>query len=276
MYTAQISRDNPTCFLFLIDQSLSMAQSLGGEAGGGSKADMSADALNRSLETLVGRCTKNDGIRRYFQVGVIGYGPNVGPAFVGALAGQELVWIDDIGKNARIEARRRKEYDGAGGLVEVPFDLRVWFEPVASNNTPMCQALWQAHTLLEVWMSEHPTAFPPVVINITDGEATDGDPYPASEAIRELATEDGNVLLLNLHLSSMPVKVVPFPDSEEGLPDQYARLLFRMSSSLAPIMRATAREYGYSVPEDARGFVFNAHIEDVIQFLDIGSRYVER
>jgi hypothetical protein len=271
MYTAEISRANPTCFVFLIDQSWSMAEPLAGELGGSSKADMSADAVNRLLQTLVGRCTKGEGIRRYFQVGVIGYGASVGPAFGGALATQELAWIDEIAENARIEERQRKVSDGAGGLVEVPFNLPIWFEAVANNGTPMCQALWQAHTLLETWTAEHPSAFPPVVINITDGEATDGDPYPASEAIRELTTVDGNVLLLNLHLSSHSAKPFQFPDSEDDLPDEYARLLFRMSSCLIPSMRAMAREMGYKASEDARGFVFNAGIEDVVQFLNIGT-----
>jgi hypothetical protein len=135
----------------------------------------------------------------------------------------------------------------------------------------MCRALWQAHTILEAWISEHPSAFPPVVINITDGEANDGDPYPVSEAIRELTTNDGNILLLNLHLSSHAARPFQFPDSEDGLPDEYARALFRMSSCLTTSMRAMAREMGYAASEDARGFVFNAGIEDVVQFLNIGT-----
>ena len=62
-----------------------------------------------------------------------------------------------------------------------------------------------------------------------------------------------------------------FPDAEDDLPDEYARLLFRMSSCLIPSMRANAREMGYKASEDARGFVFNARIEDVVQFLNIGT-----
>jgi hypothetical protein len=113
-----------------------------------------------------------------------------------------------------------------------------------------------------------------VVINITDGESTDGDPYPASAAIRELETEDGNVLLLNLHLSSCRAPQVFFPDSESGLAEQdkYAPLLFNMSSHLPAFMRSAARDLGYTVSDTARGFVFNAEIQDAIQFLDIGTR----
>jgi hypothetical protein len=252
-----------------------MSEPFGGGSFGMSKSQAMADAINRLLDTLVARCAKGEGVMRYFQVGVIGYGNTVGPALGGSLKDRELVWIDEIADNPlRVEERRKKESDGAGGLVEVSVMFPVWFDPVADNGTPMCQALWLAHTILENWVAQHPKSFPPVVINITDGESTDGDPYPASAAIRELETEDGNVLLLNLHLSSCRAPQVFFPDSESGLAEQdkYAPLLFNMSSHLPAFMRSAARDLGYTVSDTARGFVFNAEIQDAIQFLDIGTR----
>jgi hypothetical protein len=44
-YTAEISRNNPSCFLFLIDQSGSMADNFPGEVAK-KKADGVADAIN--------------------------------------------------------------------------------------------------------------------------------------------------------------------------------------------------------------------------------------
>ncbi|HEY8743319.1 MAG TPA: VWA domain-containing protein, partial [Chloroflexota bacterium] len=92
-YVAEISRLHPTCLLFLIDQSGSMEDPFGGDAvpdtgggagsGPGSKAQSVADALNRLLSTLVIRATKAEGVRHYFDVGVIGYGRKVGSAFEG-------------------------------------------------------------------------------------------------------------------------------------------------------------------------------------------------
>src|SRR5437870_4103291 len=70
-YTAEISRDHPTCFLFIIDQSGSMEERMG---LGRSKADFVADVLNKTLYTVVTNCTKADGIRPYFDIGVIAYG----------------------------------------------------------------------------------------------------------------------------------------------------------------------------------------------------------
>jgi len=64
-----------------------------------------------------------------------------------------------------------------------------------------------------------------------------------------------------------------FPDSDIGLPDQFAKALFSMSSVLP--MRAkeyAVTSYGLNVGEVPRGFVFNADIEAIIMALDIGTR----
>src|SRR5262245_42349538 len=140
-YAAEISRTNPTCFLFLIDQSNSMAGPFGGQAGK-KKAEGVADALNRLLQNLCLKCAKSDGIRDYFYVGVIGYGAHVGLALGGPLRDQPLVPISQLANNPlRVEQRTRKVDDGAGGLVEQPFKFPVWVEPVAGGKTPMCKAL---------------------------------------------------------------------------------------------------------------------------------------
>jgi hypothetical protein len=211
MYTAEISRTNPSCLLFLIDQSGSMADSVSGEPGR-SKAERLADAINRLLYELIIRCTRNqtEGPRNYYDVGVIGYGSRVGSALGGPLVGREMVPIREVADNpARVEERRRKVEDGTGGLIDETVKFAIWFDPVANSGTPMCQALHQARTLLQPWVQAHQSSFPPIVINITDGEATDGDPRPPAEALRALGTIDGNVLLFNLHLSSPPGSAHP-------------------------------------------------------------------
>jgi hypothetical protein len=65
-YSAEISRDNPTCILFVIDQSGSMDERM---ATGKPKADFVADVLNKTIYTLVTNCTKADGVRNYFDIG---------------------------------------------------------------------------------------------------------------------------------------------------------------------------------------------------------------
>jgi hypothetical protein len=272
-YTAEISRANPSCFLFLIDQSGSMDDPFGAGESTKKKADGVADAINRLLQNLVIKCAKSEGVRDYYHVGVLGYGDKVGPAFGGTLAGRDLVPISEIADHPeRVEERTRKTDDGAGGLVDETVKFPVWFDAVAHGGTPMCAALKEAERILTEWVAQHPDGFPPIVINITDGESTDGDPSSAAQAIEALSTSDGGVLLFNLHLSSHRASPVEFPDSEENLPDKYAKLLFGLSSVLPPYMRSVAGDEGYRVSDGARGFVFNADMVSVIRFLDIGTR----
>lgn len=272
-YQAEISRANPSCFLFLIDQSGSMEDPFAGSDSKRRKADLLADAINRLLQNLVIKCAKEDGIRDYFSVGVIGYGDKVGPALAGQLAGRELAPISDIGNMpARIEERKKKVEDGAGGILEQTIRFPIWFDPVCHGATPMCQALTLAHDVLSRWLAQHPDSFPPIVINITDGEATDGDPSSAADALRKLATSDGNVLLFNVQLSAKEASPIEFPAQPDQLPDKHARLMFELSSALTPYMRTVAQQEGYTVGEGSRGFVFNADMVSVIKFLDIGTR----
>ena len=124
---------------------------------------------------------------------------------------------------------------------------------------------------LEEWVSNHSESFPPIVINITDGMATDGDPENFALRIMDLATTDGNVLVFNAHLSSVGAMPALFPSQVTGLPDEYATKLFRMSSVLPESCRNLAATQGIPVDEGSRGFVFNANLEALVQFLDIGT-----
>jgi hypothetical protein len=252
-----------------------MSDSFGGNAGK-IKSEKTADALNKLLYELTIACTKDQSgsVRDYYEIGVIGYGDKVGSALKGSLSGKELVPISDIAKNpTKVEKRTRKIDDGAGGLVDEKIKLPVWLKPVADGGTPMCQVIDLAYSILSSWVKKNANSFPPIVINITDGEATDGDPIPHAKKLKGLSTKDGNVLVYNLHLSSDTAAPVLFPSESRSLPsDPYAKQLFKMSSELPPHTKEVASMEGYSLGTGARGFVFNADIIAVIKFLNIGTR----
>lgn len=271
-YTAEISRKNPSCFLFLIDRSGSMADPFG-EDSKRRKADQVADVINRLLQNLIIKCAKQEGVRDYYHIGVIGYGKDVGPAFAGPLAGKELVPISEVANSpARIETRTKKSDDGAGGLADQTVKFPIWFDPVAHGGTPMCQALAQAQSIMQGWADRRPHGFPPVIINITDGEPTDGDPSGPADALTQMSTSDGNILLFNIHISSHNASSILFPDNDETLPDDHARLLFNMSSRLPEFLRTFVQQDGIAVSEGTRGFAFQADLVTLIKFLDIGTR----
>ena len=85
-----------------------------------SKADVVADALNRLLTGLAIRCAKEEGVRDYFYVSVLGYGGRTAQsAFGGILQGQELVPISQVADNPlRVDQRTKLQPDGAG-LVKI-------------------------------------------------------------------------------------------------------------------------------------------------------------
>ena len=225
------------------------------------------------MQNLVLKCAKSEGIRDYFYVGVLGYGGRVTSALGGALAGQPMVPVSALANSPlRVEQRTRRVDDGAGGLLEQKFKFPVWFEAKPSGRTPMCQALTTAKQSLEVFLGRFPACYPPLVVNITDGMSTDGDPLPAAKTLREMTSADGNILLFNAHISDSPANPVEFPAAEDGLPDNFAKLLFRMSSPLPPRLLEAAKSDGFAANAGARGFVFNADLVSIIRFLDIGTR----
>ena len=271
-YEAEVSRSNPSAFLFLIDTSGSMLDPFGG-AQGRRKAEGVADAINQLIQNLAIKCSKSEGIRDYYELGVISYGKEVKPAFSGKLSGKTVAPVSEVANNpARLIERTKKVEDGNGGLVDQKVKSPVWFEPKAAGKTPMCEALRTANQTLSSWVETHQFSFPPVVINITDGESTDGDPLAEAESLTDLSTQDGNVLLFNCHISSSSNPSTLFPDTAEGLPDQYAKTLYEMSSTLPETLRDAAKREGFPVSEDTRGFGFNAELVELIRFLDIGTR----
>jgi hypothetical protein len=274
-YSAEISRTNPTALVFLLDQSSSMLEPFAGNEEK-SKAEGVADALNRLLQNLVLKCAKANGVLDFFHVGMISYGGPVASAFGGALAGGALVPISRIGDNPlRIEVRTRLVDDGAGGLLEQKYRFPVWFEAHPSGRTPMCGALRKALEYLQPFLAGHPSCYPPIVINITDGKPTDGDPREPARQLQSLASRDGPVLLFNAHLSEKQNRPIEFPSQESGLPDEFASLLFRLSSELPLKLLEAAKTDGFSVGQHARGFVFNADLVSIVRFLDVGTRVAQ-
>ena len=277
-YTADISRNNPGCFLFLLDQSGSMHGALGGQPDT-RKMDAAADAINRVLDAVSQRCSQGMDIRDYFHIGVITYNTDstghatLGAALPGTTPEQPFLTVSQVVDVAEVEERQARESDGAGGIVEVTRKFPVWLHPDASYGTPMCEALSTAAEAIQAWIDQHPDSYPPMVINVTDGDATDGNPEPVAQGIMALGTSDGNALLYNAHLSEMNAMPIQYLAQDSDLPpDEYAARMFRMSSVFPEPVRELAESMGLPVTPGSRGYVFNADLVALVQFLDIGTR----
>jgi hypothetical protein len=279
-YQQTASRSTPGCVIFLLDHSFSMTEGLAGSPR--SKRDALATTINRFLTELLLRCEKDEGVRHYFDVAVIGYTtdqqgtPIIGPALKGALSGRELVSTVELSDYPlRVDEKDRMVDDGAGGLVSVKAKIAIWYEAPADTDmagTPMCAALNYVSGLARQWCDSHSSSFPPIVIHITDGESNDGDPEPAAIELRKLQTQDGELLLFNCHLSKLQGIGVLFPVSEAELPaDPSAHLLFRMSSPVPEILRNAAEVRRIQCTAGARGMAFNADGTQMVSLIQVGT-----
>lgn len=111
----------------------------------------------------------------------------------------------------------------------------------------------------------------------SDGEATDCDGEElrtVAEQIRSLATADGNVLLVNIHIATAAdMRPLLFPEpSEEHYANRYASLLYDCSSTMPEPFHAAIRELkGAGALPPFRGLCFNASAAELVSALNIGS-----
>lgn len=279
-HNQSLSTLNPGLIAITLDTSDSMSASFGGKLGGIKCAEC-AKAVNRVLRELGIRCTATDDegnsyVRNRCEVCIVGYGSTVTNAFGGNLKSKKFVTMEELIENClEIETVKVKVSDGAGSLIEVDDEFPIWIKPVASGGTPMGEAFEQAYDLISEWVVQHPESFPPIVINITDGEPNDMALAKRNALkLMNVGTKDGGTLIFNIHISSGRAAQVILPSDVSQLPngDANAQFLFEISSTLPEIMLAQAKSEGYDVKYGARGFAYNADAETMISILNIGSK----
>ena len=232
------------------------------------------DVLNKTLYTIITNCSKADGVRDYFYVGVVAYGgEKARNGFAGALDGNALHAVSRLAEAPlRVETRIKKVAGHNGDVVEQTVRFPIWFEPRSQGKTAMCAGLKAATDIVRQWRDAHPSAFPPTVLHITDGHPSDGNPEPIADRLKKLGTADGGCLLFNLHVDVGNGEPMIFPNDERAIADRFGKALFRMSSLLPPHAVEAAAGKGHDVRPGARAFVFNAGIEAIADFFDIGTR----
>jgi hypothetical protein len=271
----------PGALIFLLDQSGSMSDKFAlAQAGAGRrKCDLVATILNGFLNELVviNTIANADGatvVRPRADIAVLGYEGNTiaSTLDVPALKNKDFVTLPELQVNPLdIENRKRKEIDDTGQEMEILVPFPIWVRAKAGGGTPMFAALQRAATLAANWATSHQDNYPPVIVNVTDGMANDGDPVRAAQAIAKITTTDGAALLYNVHVTDINSQPVYYPSSESELPnDTYAKQLFAMSSIIPensrPQLEQTLKR---PVPVGARGMIFNgdaASIRDMFVF----------
>lgn len=258
-YQQKINTDHPGLIVILLDQSSSMSDTVPHETGSRTKSEIAADAVNRLIYAIVRRSSRGGtGVVKRCYVGVIGYGAITGPMVGG--------WTTEL--------------NDMGGLQSDSHGLKRYVQAVHKGSTPMFDAFAKALPLAQDWIAEHEDSFPPIVINITDGEPDDMQVAPkdgsrtrgAAEKVAQLGTRDGKLLLFNIHIGSRNATelILPTQSQIQSLNDDYAAFLFSISSEIPETMRRSALDAGFTPGETARGMAFNA-ADKLVQFLDWGS-----
>ena len=279
MYTQSITRTHRTAFILLIDGSGSMNEEILFHGKRMTKAEAVASITNGMLFELVERARRSDGVRDYYDISVLTYS---GDNEVYSLLpeGREMLSVAELAAGEIPMKRELVEYrmpDGSTSLRELP--VPDWIAAEAAGQTPMYQALDHAYEIAEAWCRNpaHAESFPPMVFNITDGEATDCDEEELRticERIRSLRTCDGHVLLINIHIAPDESQhAVFFPTEEEAAySNRYAGVLYDCSSPMPEVFNEAIREAkGPGALPPFRGMSYNTSAEQLIAMLNIGS-----
>lgn len=281
MYTQNWSSKTPGCIIVLLDQSDSMSEVFGGNqiGAGKRKADMVTTVLNGLLNELIKTNTSGQTIKPRADIAVLGYeGGSINP-IVGATSKQPFVNLPELKASPkRIETRERQELDDNGNLIKVPVQFPVWIEPHIGSATPMCLAFNRACELADQWSTGHGGHYPPVVLNITDGASTDGDPREYAAELRKIYTQYGETLLFNCHITNLPAATLEFPNTPPKIAgdiDNLAPLLYEISSQVPAAGRKAFEESsGRLLTSSTRGFIFNgdaASIRLMFNFATVGA-----
>ena len=279
-YTAQITRNTPTAFIFLIDQSVSMQKytTLYGEEM--PMAEAVARIVNHQLNELVLRCIKGSETRDYYDIAIIGYGEKAYSGWKGELEGRDFVKPSELKEHPYKKITTKKETRTRKGVKVVEVEEVQWIEAEATQGwTRVHLAFEKAKGLLDEWMEKHhdKDCYPPTIINITDGEfngATKEYVLQQANELKSMFTNDGNVILFNIHISANKAVCVTCPASKDEVSfSSLATTMYEMSSLLP--MRYSDRIAdlrGDGTPNNRyRAMSINADMSTLIQFMDIGT-----
>lgn len=278
-YSAQITRNTPTAFIFLVDQSVSMSRKVEIAGERITMAEAVARIVNSQIEQLVSRCVKLDEIRHYYDIAVIGYGKDAYSGWNGELAGRDFVSPQELKDNPFKKILVREEVRTRAGVSVKEIEKVQWLTACCDGDwTHAHKAFKKAGELLESWLEKHQgkDCYPPTVINITDGEfngATEEHIRQCVNNIKSMFTNDGNVQVFNIHIVPNRADAVAFPVSKAEMNgNEYGELLADLSSLLPQIYnKEISKLRGDNSDERHIAVSVNADMNDLVRFLNIGT-----
>ena len=281
MYSKPITHLNRGAIVIAVDCSMSMQEHTFLNNISMSKIEAVAVVCNYLIDELLERATRHGEVRNYYDIAVVGYANKDIVPIIPEYC-DRFIPISEL-SNIAPKIKEWRFGDSAEDPNSKPnYMLRDWIRPMAHGETPMHTALTYIYTLLERWCSkpENQNSFPPIVFNITDGEATDAtndELIDISRQIQTTSTNDGNTLLINILLSrAIDDTSVIFPSDRDFFTEtEQMMTLFRMSrimpESMNPLIEQLTTE-GNRAPY--RGVAYNVSPDKLLAILNIGSESI--
>lgn len=277
MYSNPVTRLHPTAFVVLIDRSGSMKERISFAGSEMPKSRAVTLVANSFIDELIFRARRENGVCDYYDIAVLGYSGDG----VNSLISPDREFTSPSRLAARKVQREpfsRERMLPTGRSVVAVTEQNMWIREKAAGITPMCGAMREGLALVERWCrrKSNSASYPPTVLNITDGEASDGDENRVRELaarIRATGTSDGNTLFINIHLAkSGDTRPVLFPSSPGDLPPQrYARLLYDISSEMPENYHDVIASIRPGAEAPFRGMAYNTPAGDLVAMMNIGS-----
>jgi hypothetical protein len=269
-YAKQWSSAEPGLMIFLIDQSGSMNEPW----EGGTRAEETAKAINNIVNNIVLKNMDGDAPKNRCYLSLIGYGSNGNDVTV-----INKGFLKEIADNY-IRIEKMQKLDGIGGTLEV--EMPIWLEPVSNGLTPMAGAFELAIDIIDKWLGKHPENPAPIVINISDGMAYNGNQSNEMEEAEntikafkninnQKTSRDEAPLVFNVHIGGNNKKI-GFPENESEIgDDDMGKFLFQISSVVPDAIKNNAKGLKFPIKDNSRAFIANADLIDLIQFIEFGS-----
>jgi hypothetical protein len=265
----------------MIDRSGSMSEMIRFGAEMMPKSEAVAFVANTFIDELLHRARREHGVCDYYDMAVLGYS---GDGVEWLIGDKEAFTTPSrlAAQNVRRQKVVRERVLPSGKTTLAATEHNMWIEPKAVGVTPMHEALRKALVLIEKWCRHrnNATSYPPTIINITDGEASDASSKQLSELasrIRATGTLDGKTLLINIHLShaSDDESSVIFPCSRSELPARrYASLLYEMSSVMPERYEEVIAALRSEGKPPFKGMSYNSPVNDLIAMMNINSTMI--
>ena len=250
MYTQEITRRHRAAFVLVLDRSGSMQERIRLGRMNITCAEAVTLMANALITELIYRCQRTDALRNYYDIAIVGYSNDEVELLLGKQGFISIEQLKQMAPERSNVAFEEELPDGSSAMVT--HSITEWIKPKAEGKTPMYEAMLRVRDLVGKWCAEpdNRESFPPIVINITDGESSDCDDRELCDIcsqIRRQSTADGNTLLLNIHISANnTIPSMVFPMAEElTVADHYARTLAECSSIMPEAFNESIQQINY-------------------------------